>query len=163
MRRWLERLRARFEPASRRALTIEPTEQNESGRCDCCGDVTRRAWGFLHAGETTEAAYLVEWTAGKIGEHGAYVDLVVGRWGDDSPAADRVAVSLEFRHTDTGPSFSVIDSANREVSRSELVGRAMKRDEVIGTPLAQRVFDMVDVVWTQDDRILEVTRVTKPA
>jgi hypothetical protein len=139
-------------------LRLEPTEENESGPCDCCGDVTRRVSGFVNRGDETEAAYLVEWTKGKVSEHGAHVDLIVGAWGDASTATERVAVSLEYRRTDTGPWFMVIDSADRAVAKNELVGKALTRDDVMGTPLAQRVFDMVDAIWAEDGRLADVTR-----
>jgi hypothetical protein len=152
-----EKWTARFRRPVRAQFTLEPTESTESGPCDCCGDYTRRVWGFVDNRGRTEAVYYVEWTVGKVAEHGAHVDLVIGDWTDGSQSSDRVAVSLEFRRTDTGPWFAVIDAAPREVARSELVGRALARTEVMGTPLAQRVFDMIDVIWAGDERILEVT------
>jgi hypothetical protein len=36
----------------------------------------------------------------------------------------------------------------------------MHRDEVIGTPLARSVFDMVDAVWLQEKRIAVLTHLT---
>jgi hypothetical protein len=137
-------------------LRLEPTEENESGPCDCCGDVTRRLSGFVNRRHETVAAYLVDWTKGKVAEHGAHVDLIIGAWGDASTSSERVAVSVLFRHTDTGPWFMVIDSADRAVAKNELVGKALARDEVIGTPLAPRVFDMLDAIWADDNRLAEV-------
>jgi hypothetical protein len=32
----------------------------------------------------------------------------------------------------------------------------LAREEVIGTNLAQKAFDIVDAIWLQDDRILEI-------
>jgi hypothetical protein len=39
---------------------------------------------------------------------------------------------------------------------SKLYGRALKRDEVVGTPLAANVFALFDAVWLQDPRIDEL-------
>jgi hypothetical protein len=50
----------------------------------------------------------------------------------------------------------VIDSATRSVAKNELVGRALPRAEVMGTPLAERVFSLVDAVWLGDGRIGEI-------
>lgn len=102
------------------------------------------------------AAYFVEWTRGKVRDSGAHVDLVMGDWGEDTTAADRVAVALEFRATEKGPAFMVIDAAGRAFSGNELVGRALSRDEVINTPRAHRAFEIVDAIWTADGRIAEV-------
>jgi hypothetical protein len=135
---------------------IEATERKDSEPCECCGEYTRRIRGFVHSEERAEAAYIVEWTRCKVAEHGANFDLIIGRWGEGAEATDRFAVSLEYRQTETGPWFTVIDASSREVSRSELVGKALPRSEVIGTPLAKRVFDMVDSVWCSDSRVEEI-------
>jgi hypothetical protein len=142
--------------SSQAPFFIEPTESKDSGPCECCGEYTKRIWGFVHSEERAKAAYITEWTRCKVAEHGANFDLVIGRWGEGAEAADRFAVSLEYRQTETGPWFTVIDASSREVSRSELVGRALSRAEVIGTPLAKKVFDMVDSVWCSDGRVEEI-------
>jgi REP element-mobilizing transposase RayT len=138
-------------------LELEPTGIQELGPCTCCGDRTRRVWGFVHRGDTTEAAYFVEWAPGKVAGHGAHVDLIVGNWGEGAGATDRVAVALEFRRTDRGPSFMVIDATGRSLASSELAGASLRREEVVGAPLAKRVFEIVDAIWLQDGRIREVT------
>ena len=51
----------------------------------------------------------------------------------------------------------VIDAAERPVSRSDLVGRSLKREEVVGTPTATHVFAMVDHLWLHERRIAEIT------
>jgi hypothetical protein len=135
-------------------LEVEPDGSQDFGPCECCGDRSRRVWGFVHRGDATEAAYGVHWTLGKVAEHGAHVDLILGRWGEGAERADRYAVSLEFR---PGAGVMVIDASERDIARSELVSRALRREEVIGTPLAQRVFDLIDAIWLQDGRIAEVS------
>ena len=152
----LERLLGKKRGATAPGLVVEPTEGKDFGPCPCCGGITRRVWGFLYREGQAEAAYFVEWTLGHVARHGAHVDLIIGRWGEGAGRSGRFAVSLEYRHTETGPWFMVIDAGSREVSRSELVGRSMSREEVIGTPLAKQVFEMVDAIWLNDDRIEEV-------
>jgi len=142
-------------------LVVEPTESQDFGPCPCCGGLTRRVWGFLYRGEQAEAAYFVEWTRGNVAGHGAHIDLIIGRWGEGASRADRSAVSLEYRCTETGPGFMVIDAGPREVSRSELVGRPLSREELLGTPLAKQVFELVDAIWLGDDRIEEVRTVRR--
>lgn len=139
------------------ALSVEISGSNDFGPCDCCGAKSRTVWGYLHRGESTEAGYFVQWTPGHVERHGANFDLIIGKWGDGTTASDRRAVSLEFRRTDEGSMFMVIDAANRPAGKSELVGRALSRGEVIDTPLAQLAFEMVDAIWLQDSRIAEIT------
>lgn len=71
-------------------------------------------------------------------------------------------MALELRWTDQGPQFMVQDSQPAPGHTDELVGRHLRRDEVIGTPLASRVFSLVDQVWAGDGRIREVTEAGAP-
>ena len=135
---------------------IEPTGSKDFGPCSCCGDDSRSVWGLVHHGEVGEAAYFVHWTRHQVDRHGAHFDLAIGRWGEDSSTEDRFAVSLEFRRTEQGPQFMVIDATERPIAGGDLVGRALRREEVIDTPLAKQAFDIIDAIWLQDQRIEEI-------
>jgi hypothetical protein len=137
-------------------MKLQTAGSKDFGPCSCCGHDSRTVWGYLQSAERTEAAYFVQWTLGRVDEEGAHFDFIVGKWGDGTSSDDRASVSLEFRRTDQGPQFMVIDSATRPVATNELVGRALSREEVIGTTLSQRVFALVDAVWLGDDRITEI-------
>ena len=138
-------------------ITLEPTGGRDFERCECCGQRSRTVWGFARRDGAAHASYFVHWTLEHVAEHGAHFDLIFGLWGDNTTRADRYAVSLEFRRTNEGPAFMVIDAAKRRVAQSELVGRALQRKEVVGTKLAVDVFELVDAIWLQDRRISEVT------
>jgi hypothetical protein len=102
------------------------------------------------------AAYYVSWTLGMVADHGAVFDLVIGQWGDDSTPADRQLVTLRFRFVDQNPAFMVADAADRPADGPELVGRALARSEVVGTPIAQQAFELVDAIWDQDDLLKDL-------
>jgi hypothetical protein len=51
----------------------------------------------------------------------------------------------------------VIDASSRKEFSRDLAARLLSREEVIGTPLAQQAFDIVDAIWSQDGRISEIT------
>jgi hypothetical protein len=51
----------------------------------------------------------------------------------------------------------------RKSPKNELVGRGLARAEVIGTALAQQVFDIVDAIWLNDWRIEELTEKRSPS
>ena len=124
-----------------------------SGHCDCCGRTTRNVKGWIHTPEGTLAAYFVQWTEGHLAENGANIDFIIGRWGDGASAEQRVAVSLiHFEDEEMGPSVMVTDAGGRPVSQSSLVGSALTREEVIGTPLAAQVFALIDAIFVQDPR-----------
>jgi hypothetical protein len=98
----------------------------------------------------------VHWTLTRVHDHGAHFDLIIGRWGERTTAADRVLVALEYRVLESGPAFMVIDAASRPAATNELVGRALAREEVIGRPIAAEAFAIVDAVLAQDPRVAEL-------
>jgi hypothetical protein len=118
--------------------------------------VSRRVWGYIHSGPSALAAYFVHWTVGHVPDRGANIDLIIGRWGDNTNAADRYAVSLAYRQLDAGPSFMVLDAGDRDIAKSSLVGRGLSRAEVVGHPIADDVFAICDAIWIQDPRLLEL-------
>jgi hypothetical protein len=139
------------------ARRVEQTGSKKLEPCSCCGGTAKRVWGFVHDRYATEAAYFVEWIAENIAKHGARFDLIVGPWGHNAQAAERVAVSLAFRRVASQPQFMVTDANEGPLAANSLVGRAMSRDEVLNSSLAQQVFAIVDAIWQQDDRIRELT------
>lgn len=130
-------------------MRIEPLGQS-SGRCDCCGNESQSVWGLVHDGGETVAAYWMHWTLGHLWDLGANLDLLIGRWGD---ADERVAVSLRHRESPTdGPEVMVIDAGARPIASSSLASAALARADVVGTPFAQTVFGLVDIIYEQDSR-----------
>ena len=140
------------------AIAIEPTGAKDTGVCACCGRESRVVWGYARSGESGLAAYYVHWTLGHVPEQGANIDLIIGKWGEDASAEDREAVAIAYRSMETGPSMMVIDAAQRPLARNiDLVGRALHREDVIGTPLAEHVFAIADAILEQDVRVAELT------
>src|SRR5215510_2407829 len=140
---------------TRRDLTIVLDGGGDIDNCDCCGNASRSVWGFVECEENAVAVYYVRWALGKP-EHGADFDLILGRWGDDASAEDRFAVSLLYRLADEGAGFMIGDAGKIAAGRSELVSRGLTRDEVVGTPLGEDCFAIVDAIWLQDTCIHEV-------
>jgi hypothetical protein len=137
-------------------VTIDPTGSNDSGICDCCGRSSRTVWGQALTDNQCVAAYFVHWTLGHVSDRGANIDLIIGEWGEATTAEHRSAVALAYRLTEDGPSVMVIDANDRPVSRSPLIGQALRRNDVIGTPLAQNVFAIADTILAHDDRVAEL-------
>lgn len=136
-------------------FTIE-TGNTYDAICECCGELSRTVSGFVYRDGDATAVYFVQWTVGGVESHGAHFDVIVGEWGEESGPSDRSAVSLKFRYTDQEAGFMVIDASGRPIN-SDLASNALARESVVGTPLAQTIFDIVDAVWVQDNRIAEVT------
>lgn len=95
----------------------------------------------------------MHWTEGHLADTGANLDLVLGQWGDGTGPEDRVAISLvHHQQPDGSPSLMVIDAHDRPVSSGGLASTGLRRDEVIGTPLAQQMFALIDAIYLQDSR-----------
>ena len=133
-------------------LEINADDQRTFGPCDCCGNMTSRVWGYVRQGEKAVSAYFVEWTPGHQ-DRAANFDLIVGSWGDETTADERVGVALAFRNVATGPGFMVVDSDRRSVGKSSLVGRSLTRQQVLDSRICQDIFVMCDAILSQDHRL----------
>jgi len=137
-------------------LTLEIGGTNDFGPCSCCGNNSRTVWGSLHDSGTQIASYFVHWTLGRL-DHGANFDLVIGPWGDNSTAAERAIAAVSFRQTETGPGFMIIDAESRPIAkRGVLAKMVLRREQVVGTPMAKAVFELLDLIWLKDLRIREL-------
>jgi hypothetical protein len=138
-------------------IAIEPTGAKDTGICTCCGRESRVVWGNARSAAGGLAVYYVHWTLGHVPDQGANIDLVIGKWVEDAAAEDRQAVAIAYRLMETGPSMMVIDAAERPVARNtELVGRALRREDVVETPLATQAFAIADAILEQDERVAEL-------
>ena len=93
-------------------------------------------------------AYFVNWTEGRP-DHGAKFDLVLGKWGDATSKSDRFSVALFFRLMTDTPEFMIIDAQGDEAS-CVLTDTALKRSDVVGTPLAHQIFAIADAVYMSE-------------
>lgn len=131
---------------------IELVGQADFPACSCCGKAARRVWGNLIDDDGT-TAYVVQWAPGTDGSHSAMVGLVFGVWGDGSSASDRRHVAVEARRNKGAIDLMVIDAARSVIDASPLAGRALRRRDVIGTPLQQRALFYVEQIRVQDARV----------
>ena len=129
-------------------IEIEPAAMKPSGRCACCGKAKHTAWGFVYDDDAPRACYFVEWVAGHAVATARF-DVVVGRWSDDTTESDRTAVSLDYN----AGAFELADAAGRPAAE---VGRATKKDDVAGTPLADEVISISRAVLEADVRFAEL-------
>ena len=130
---------------------IEPTDESV-GYCACCGNTTRRIWGWLQQHDENAALYYVTWTIGRMTD-GARVQMIIGPWGDQTSANDRNAIFIDYFADEPPGTFTIIDA---DESLTDVAKHSLRRVDVIGTPLAQLCFDLLDSIWLQDTRMQEV-------
>jgi hypothetical protein len=135
---------------------VRATFWNESTKdCECCGKQSTTIWGDLADSTCTRAVYFVQWTVSGP-EHPPNIDIVLGPWGDGTVARDRVLVSFLYQPRPGGGSFMVASGKGRRADDRSLCGRALERADVIGTPLANEVFALLDSLWLTEPRIEEI-------
>jgi hypothetical protein len=147
------------EPPNGQPVDWRPFEIEQSGasvgRCDCCASTTNRVWGLIHRDGATVAAYFAGW-AEQRPDHGASFDLILGKWGTSATKHDRYTVALDYRIVEGSPQFMIVDAQSRLTSGSDLADSTLKRSDVIGTPLASKVFALVDTIYMGDPRLGEL-------
>jgi hypothetical protein len=142
-------------PLKRPRFTLDKMTDS-LGPCDCCGQISRQVAGLITDEGSAAAAYLVHWVPGHLRDQGAHIDIVFGRWGEGTTPADRYAVAMLHRRQGDGQSgLMVIDAEGRPSTHGKLASNALRRADVIGTPLAGLVFALVDAIYEQDDRLFK--------
>jgi hypothetical protein len=132
-------------------IEFAPEQEREFGSCPCCGEMTRRVWGYVYDCESSTAAYFVEWTPGHARE--ANVDLIIGTWGNDTSAVNRASVAVEYKLLETGPAFRLIDARTRRYADGKLASRALSREEASTDENRDRIFAILDAIYIGDPRL----------
>ena len=136
-------------------LTVEPLGSKDTGRCPCCGHVSRVIWGVVRRSSDLYGSYFVHWTIGHVFEHGADFYIILRGWGN--AADERYAVRLKYRVMDNGPEFMVVDAQPDAIARiGALADHFLKRNDVIGGPVSKPIFDICDVILAEDHRVAEL-------
>lgn len=142
-------------------ISIELGKENDTGPCDCCGQMSRTVWGYLSVDSVARAVYYVNWTLGEVKKHGAIIDLVLGEWGDDSTPAKRVAVSIVYRVGPNGAEFFSIDPDNRPHANAGLADHWIPGRHVFGNPVAADSYAFMHAILGQDPRLAELVQASQ--
>ena len=142
-------------------LLVEPDGQS-GGVCDCCGNESSTVWGYVYYDEEPLASYFVHWTRNKP-DHFPNFDIIFGTWGDLG-INDKKLASWVFNPSQDEGGFMVIDSGDREISKSDLVTEALTREDLIGNANYMEITtSIIDAIWLQDERIEAIRAWTKTA
>ena len=134
-------------------IEIEISGENDVAHCDCCGHASRTVWGLISEDGALTGCYYVHWSPGYL-DALPKINVIFGEWGEGSAVGARSLVSLRYKPGNDG-GFMVVDAQQRDAGT--LAGQVLTREEVVGKPLAARIFRWLDVVWLSDDRLTELT------
>ena len=144
-------------------LRVEPSGENPTIKCECCGNETRTVWGYVYDLNKPIAAYFVQWTR-DAPRHYPNFDFLIGTWGDDAAENDRVLVSFSYSPAPDGGAFMAIDSRQRPAASSPLCRKALSRHEVVGnSQLMDLSTRIIDAIWLGDARIDELKKLDTDA
>jgi hypothetical protein len=110
---------------------------------------TADVWGYAYRDEQAHAVYFIRWTRGHP-ERGAQLAISVGVWGDGGTPESRSCVGVECRLVHGAPAYRIADASETPWANNALLGRMLVRDDVIGTPLAQQVFAVLDAITADE-------------
>ena len=135
-------------------LKATPWKENVT-ECACCGKRSRTFWGDLSDANGPRAVYYVHHTMKVLDDaHAPLIDIVVGPWGESAKAQDRILATIACHPGGAG--VMVVDAAGRPLDTRDVCGRALARQESVGTPFANELFAYVDTIMLQDTRMHEV-------
>jgi hypothetical protein len=115
------------------------------GACRCCGTDTACTRGVVVKDRGQVARYLIKWTVGFL-SHG--MSWLISLPNPASGGEVSVSLGYSFEHN----AFMVRQPGDYCWEAGDLVGfgELLDRDRVIGTPLAEQVFAIVDDIWLSD-------------
>jgi hypothetical protein len=115
------------------------------GVCPCCECETACTRGTVENDGTRLAVYLIKWTVGDPSHGMAWLVSL------PDPASGReVSVSLGYSFEYNSFMVRHVGDYSWDADDTTGFGELLDRDQVIGTPLAARVFEMVDDIWLSD-------------
>ncbi len=126
------------------------------GVCPCCGSDTARTRGVVERDGIQVAAYLIKWTVGDPSHGMAWLVSL-------SDPLSRRAVSVSLSYSFEHGSFMVRHVNDYSWAEDDTTGfgELLGRDQVIGTPLAARVFEIVDEIWLSDPYVQDFVAAAK--
>ena len=126
-------------------MPVADIKHYHRGVCPCCGSDTACTRGVVTNNQERIASYLVKWTVGDP-SHG--MGWLVSLFEFDSGREVSVGLAYSFEHA----SFMIRHLADDLWDADDLAGfgELLDRDQVVATPLATRVFSVVDDIWLTD-------------
>ena len=131
--------------------TIEFEEPTYS-TCECCGERTTHLVRFVSRDDSAFGVYLADFSPGHD-----FVSVLVsfGGWGDDSfTPADRTAFAFRIWISENSYQVGLVDGADTKF-KNGYFGQILSREEALGHPLRQEVFDLSDHIVECDRPVIE--------
>lgn len=134
------------------ALTIdENTRQFTDFTCECCGSKADRTAAYVDDAGTTVCWYLAS-CYHHHGLHEAYIDVVLGTWGDDT-ADDHLTFTCRVGPVENSdlPACTLVDA--KSPPNQTMWGHPVSREEGLNHARLKEFWNMVDLVLGHDQLV----------
>lgn len=139
------------------ALAIEFSSTKELPACPCCGKKAVHVGGFVYYAEEKRAEYLIAWHPGAPDEDSLWLFRFADDWDHEGSLGVPEVILLRCGTVEGKFGFGIVD-ADCEFARGVApTAELLSRSSVVGTELAREVFEAVDYIWLNDDRLNEIT------
>jgi hypothetical protein len=122
-------------------------------RCDCCGGLTVRLARFVNHDQSAFAVYFASYSTNHE-DNELHMLVSLGKWGEGTTPADRVAFLCRVRPMDGSYGASLGDAARSAWSDAEIVGKKLSREEALAHPLKATAFEILDEAFVRDPSLI---------
>lgn len=126
-------------------LSVEVGENKKPSRCNCCGEESSTAHGFVYKSHKPHAVYYAGW-ANVHRDRGVTFALAIGEWDDESGPDDRVCFGLEAHEGEDEIFFRIIDPEESPWGCTDLLGKMLSRQDALKHPLLKESYEVTEAV-----------------
>jgi hypothetical protein len=116
--------------------------------CESCGRRYDHVTGFVYDDRDAHSIYYAACHGHP--EPDAWIDVVLGTWGEDDDAGDHVTFSCQLR----GEGATAVDAPVAVEGNADLFGRKLARDEALAHALVSTFWEVVDLLAVEDASVV---------
>ena len=135
---------------SRLALEVGPSEAG--AECECCGNQSVTAHGFVYKDGDAFAIYYAGWTPGHA-KRGVSMAIATGEWTDGTGPADRVSIGLTAQSAEDEIQFRVVGPDESPWGDTPLFGRMLVREDALKHSRLRVTYEIAELVVREDPRV----------
>jgi hypothetical protein len=135
--------------------SLELGDDSESGACASCDKPVAHTRGSVQYRDAMCLEYLIAWHRDEPTEPSAWCHVIADEWAD--PASPRSVVYFSYGLVEDGHAAFTVKDADCDFVRAMFPGhRYVARNEVMGTQMAEELFQITDFIWLNDDRVAPI-------
>ena len=135
--------------------SLELGEEIETGACASCRRPGVHTPGLVLYSDAPCVEYLIAWHRDEQTERSAWCYVLADDWND--PASPRSVIYMSYGLVEDGHSAFTVMDADCDFVRGIFPGHSyLRRDQIMGTQMADEIFQITDFIWLNDDRVAPI-------